>query len=401
MRVAVLLYLLFCSPGIAQVRTWTDASDRTIQATFLRQEGDRAILKLQDGREVAFPLEKLSTADREFVGLQPVERAEHLPGESGDGPSEKGSAPLNFDSPWPERITYNENPAISTVEENPAEKRFIYESANYRYICDVRLAQSVVKGFAVMFEATNLYCGSLPLGLNGGSAPSGKHRIYLFETQQDYIKAGGIPDSAGVFISGKENRVMVPLTSLGVRPVGSGYMLDRDRSSKTLPHELTHQLTPGVYFSEGSRGWFTEGLAEYIAVTPYRSGAYNVRSNFRDIVEYVTAYGDKERGGRALGKEITLPALESFMLQSYAEFMEGGQISYGSALLITTYFFHLDGEGDAKRIVAFLKALREGKKGKEALAALLDGRTFEELEKDIIREWGRKGVKFTFLPGKH
>ena len=47
-------------------------------------------------------------------------------------------------------------------------------------------------------------------------------------------------------MSGKE-AVFVPLTSLGVRPVGSGYMLDRKKSNKTMPHELTHQLTPSSY----------------------------------------------------------------------------------------------------------------------------------------------------------
>ena len=54
------------------------------------------------------------------------------------------------------------------------------------------------------------------------------------------------------------------------------------------------------------------------------------------------------------------------------------------------------GEGDGKRIKAFLKVLREGKEGEKALDVLLDGRTFEQLEKDIVKAWGRKGVDFTF-----
>ena len=56
---------------------------------------------------------------------------------------------------------------------------------------------------------------------------------------------------------------MVPLESLGVRTLGSGYTLDRGKSNNTLPHELIHQLTPPPYFRHGSVGWFIEGIAEY------------------------------------------------------------------------------------------------------------------------------------------
>ena len=97
-----------------------------------------------------------------------------------------------------------------------------------------------------MFEATHQFCRTLPLGLNGGVKTNDKLQIYLFEKFNDYLKADGKPGTAGIFMSGKE-AVFVPLTSLGVRPVGSGYMLDRKKSNKTMPHELTHQLTPSSY----------------------------------------------------------------------------------------------------------------------------------------------------------
>jgi hypothetical protein len=84
------------------------------------------------------------------------------------------------------------------------------------------------------------------------------------------------------------------------------------------------------------------------------------------------------------------------MLQSYASFQEQPQLSYGCGLLITTYFLHMDGDGDGKRIKAFLKSLRDGKDTDEALNALLDGRTFEQLETEMAKTWGRKGVSFTF-----
>jgi hypothetical protein len=384
MRTISFSLLLLSLTHAAELRSWTDIQNRKIEATLLRVEDKTVIFKLKNGSEIPYPMAKLSLADCKYLEELIVSPT-----------SEKTGQSLNFDQPWPERIKFSEDPEVNTVEEDAEKKRFIYESANYRYVCDVRLAKSVVKGFAVMFEATHLYCRSLPLAINGGKAVDNKHQILLFEKIDDYVKAGGPPTSAGVFI-GAKGVVMVPLTSLGVKPVGSGYMLDRDKSSKTLPHELVHQLTPEKYFEKGSAGWFTEGLAEYIAVTPYRSGAFSVRGNQKDIFDYATGFGSKDMGGRALGTKIGLPALKSFMLQDYSEFLEQAQLNYGSGLLITNYFFHLDGEGDGKRMKSFLKALHEGVECEKALDLLLDGRSFNQLEEDIVKAWSRKGVDFTF-----
>ncbi len=382
MRFLSVFPLFLALAQAAEVRSWTDVQDRKIEATMLRVENQTVILKLKDGREVPYPLAKLSAADGKYVD------ANRTP------PTDDGKT-LNFDAPWPDLIRFSEDPEINTVEENTDKKRFVYESANYRYVCDVRLAKSVVKGFAVMFEATHLYCRTLPLAINAGIKTDGKYQIILFEKSEDYTGAGGPAGSAGVFIGGK-NAVLVPLTSLGVKPVGSSYMLDHDKSSNTIPHELTHQLSPQEYFAEGAMGWFSEGIAEYVANTPYRSGIFSVRGNQKSIIDYVTGYGSKDKGGRALGTKIQMPALKSFMLQTYASFQEQPQLGYGCGLLLTDYFLHLDGDGDGKRIKAFLKALRDGKEGEDALKVLLDGRTFEKLQEDFTKAWGRKGVDFTF-----
>ncbi len=139
---------------------------------------------------------------------------------------------------------------------------------------------------------------------------------------------------------------MVPLTSLGVRPVGSGYMLDRDKSSKTLPHELVHQLTPDRYYAPGSMGWFTEGIAEYVATTPYRSGSYNVKTELQAHrrIRHRLREG-RQRRPRARRPRSTSGSLEKFMLQPYSSFTSDAQINYGCGLLITNYFLHMDRDG--------------------------------------------------------
>lgn len=370
-------------------RIWTDDRGRNTKATLLRVDNDNAILQLPSGKQSSFPIAKLSKDDQLWI-------KNFSQKQSPSDVSNAEEAKLNFDDPWPERVKYVQDPTIVTVKEDKDTKEFIYESANYRYRCDVRLSSSLIKGFAMMFEATHQFVRELPLAVNGGSKINGKYEILLFEEVNDYVSAGGPPGSAGVYIGGK-NIVMVPLSSLGVKKYGSGYTLDRNKSSKTLPHELTHQLTPSPYYAAGSMGWFTEGLAEYVAVTPYfSSGYYNVDSNSKPIIEYATAYGKYGDGGRGIGKEIKLGPLKNFMLQSYQSFISDAQFNYACGMLISNYFFHMDRDEDGARIKKFLKALREGKHGEEALEVLLDGQTWQELEKEIAKAYSSKGVKFTF-----
>lgn len=352
---------------------------------MLSLDGNSVMLELKDGRKVPVPLARLSAADAEHA---------RNAGSGAQAAASGGAQGPNFTSEWPERIRFTEDPEIRVVAEDTAAKNFVYESANYRYLCDVRLTTSVVKGFAVMFEATYLYCRALPLGLDGGDRRDGKLIVRLFEQFHDFVNAGGIPMSNGIYQS-HTGEVLVPLTSLGVRSLGSGYTLDRNKTSKTLPHELTHQLTPLAYLTGPTRGWFSEGIADYIAVTPYRSGTFTLRGNIDEFITYVTAF-NKNRVGWNLGRDIKLPRLREYMLQPYEAFLANAPLNYGSALLITYYFMHMDGEGDAKRLKAMLKAIRDGQDAEQALKALLDGRSFEELEKEITKAWRRKGVEFTF-----
>lgn len=398
-RRCFLLFALVLSLAQSSARTWTDRQGKKIEAALVAADDIEVVVRLKSGKIATIPLIRLSDEDQDYaqnwVPGQEDEEKEEAKGEGGEGADDDG---LNFDDPWPDKVKFDGDLLISTIEEDKEKSRFIYESANFRFVVDVRLSQSVVKGFALMFEATQLYCRTLPLGIAGGERTDGKYQVVLFETKEDYIKAGGPPSSAGVFMSGPgRNMVMVPLTSLGVRPVGSGYMLDRDKTNGTLIHEITHQLTPGCYYVSGARGWFSEGIAEYLTATRYRNGSFTVRSIFSDAKDYATSYGRDNERGRALGQSITAPPLEKFIMMSYSRFAgQSANFNYGFGLVLTTYFLHMDGEGDGARMKSFLKGLHAGKSDQEALDILLDGRTFKELEDEIVKAWGKKGIDISF-----
>lgn len=403
-------------------RTFTDVNDRKIEAEITQVFDDEVELKMsKNGKLYKVPFTKLSAADNQFIkewqkrqneeSEKEAEKAEE--NESSEGSKKViirrsrrgGAAELkkkyglkdNFDDEWPDLVKTDINPEIGTSTEQGSTNRFIYLSPNYEFISDVELSKNVVKKFAVLFEATRTFCKELPIATMKAHVPGAQFRnkILLFETKESYIKNGGPPQSAGVFI-GSKGIVMAPLESVGVKKVGSSYMFDYKGSNKTLPHEITHQLTDEEYYASGSMGWFSEGLAEYVANTPYRSGKFMLKTNLSSIKAYATEYGKKGRGGRALGDKISAPDLKTYMLQPYSSFVANANLNYGLGMMITYYFFHWDGEGDRANITAFLKALKEGKEGEEVLAVLLNGRSWDDLEKAISKAWRSRGVRITF-----
>jgi len=400
-RYFIIVLCFFCiSATSLHARIFTNAKGQKIHASITNVAGDDVQLMLtKNGKSYAIPISSLAKADQDYIKKWEQDNAKK------DKPIKKNEAekvksvdmPHNFDASWPELISMDIDVEITVEEEDKEKKRFVYHSPNYEFICDVGLSKNVVKKFAVLFEATREYCRLLPISTMKAHVPGAqfRHKILLFENKEDYVKNGGPSQSAGVFISrGGNGIVMAPLSSLGLKRVGSSYMYDYKGSNKVLPHEITHQLTDHEYYRAGARGWFSEGLAEYVAVTPYRSGKYMVKSNFSAIRAYVTDYGKKGRGGRALTDKIKAPDLQEYMIQSYAGFTSNANFNYGLGLLITYYYFHM--ENDRSNITAFLKALKDGKNVDEALAILLNGRSWDEMEEQISKAWKSRGVKINF-----
>jgi hypothetical protein len=389
-----LVLLLLVLPVVSangEVRIWKDDKQREVRAKFLGLDnGNLVRLELENGRQATFPLANLSQACRSYV-------ATHVAAEN-DDPSRAEAGKENFTTPWPTRVGCAENLNIEIISENIEAKEFVYSSTNFRFISDAKLTAKVVKEFAGMFEATWAYCNAIPLGLGKGELTDGKYLIKLFERRQDYYAAGGaaFPGSSG-FFSGEMKRIIIPFDSLGLRKVGSAYTVDRSTYNRILPHEITHQLTPVPYFGNTSPNfWLSEGLADYVATTPYSSGSYNLRNHRKDLVEYVTGHSGVDGIGRDLGSKIDVMPFKDFMLLPVEAYGASGNLNYGVALLIVYYFIHLDGEGDAARFKAYCQALLKGESSDEATKLLLDGRSLEQLEEAIHKAWRTHGVSLKF-----
>lgn len=369
----VLVYTHFFATW-TEARTFTNATGVKIEAEIVEVNGPNVILKMR-GKNYPVEISTLSEADQAYI-------KEWIEAKDSEGP------PVNWDSPWPKTISTDISQEIEIIQEGP--DKYIYASPHYEFHCNVRLNKSVVKRFSLLFEATNQYMRELPLGMSKPHKEK-RFRIELWETKADYVSNGGPPSSAGVYFSGRDT-VSVPLSSLGVKKVGSSYSVDHKAENGTLSHEICHQLTDVEYYKPGSRGWFTEGLAEYIKCSGYRSGKFNV-NDLRNLKAFVTGYGEDGRGGRAIGDEISMPSFEKWTNQSYSSFLDNPQVNYGVGALVVYYFFHMDQNKDAANIKEFLKTLKTGADGEAAMEALLNGRTIEKLEADITKAWRSRGVK--------
>ncbi len=389
-------------------RTWTSKEGKTIDADIVAKTATTVDLKMtKGGKTVTLKLDRLSQADRDFIEkwTNPEQKKEDEKKDekedafsddkdTGMPKGEKGAKEEYFTAPWPKLISAS---AGEITEKKGDDGDFIYMSEHYEFICNAELSGAVVKRFATLFEATYQYVRALPLGNSKAhSTAGGKYKIYLFETKEQYFQAGGPQGSAGVFMSGKQI-IMVPFESLGLIKGSSSWRVDYEKTNKTLPHEITHQLTDEEFFNAGSRGWYTEGLSEYVAVTPYRGGKFSVNSVDRAVKEFTTGFSRKDNRGRNIGTEITAPDLKSFMDMSYSDFAGAqGNFNYAFGALLVTYFCHYDGEEDAANLKNFLRAMKDGKGGDVAQKELLKGRSWDEMEEDIAKAWSKRGVKIDF-----
>ncbi|MFD2159379.1 hypothetical protein ACFSW8_10750 [Rubritalea tangerina] len=371
-------------------RTWTDVKGRKIEADIVSKTTSAVVVK-KKGKEITIPLVKLSQADRDFVAGWEAPSDEVVKKDEGKVTDAKVEEYFNL--PWPKLISADNG--LEIEETSGPNETYVYRSPNYEFVSDTKLSKVVVKRFAVLFEATRLYVQQMPYASLKAYKEGANYKVMLFDSMNSYHRAGGPVGSAGVYIPSKDI-IMVPCQSLGLVRRGSSWALDYDKTNKTLPHEITHQLTDREYYAPGARGWFSEGFAEYIAATPYRSGKFTANKAESSIEQYVTNFSKKDGRGRNLGTEINAPDLKKFMMMSYGEFTANGNFNYGLGALLVTYFNHYDGEGDGENLKNFLRALKAGKKGEEALEALRAGRSFEELEADITKGWRKRGVKINF-----
>jgi hypothetical protein len=382
------------APSASLSRTWTAADGRSFQGVLLGVTDGKARVARADGQQFVLAPETLSAADQAFIREFVSQAPKAAPVVSGGMLAGYDPSKADFTSTWPREVDVPEDSKITVIEENEATNKYIYESPHFRFECDALLRSALLSKLATMFEVSYAAHREIPLG-NRRTRTTGtkKFRALLFETVEDYRKAGGPANSAGVYM-GENDAFMVPLDSLGVKKSGSAYTYDSKGDFHTLFHEITHQLWADYDMKAGI--WMVEGFAEYMALMPFRGNRITLTQGRAEIPDYALAYGKGGDGGRALGKEFSMPHLEEFMAMDQPTFYKNMNANYGCGLLLVYYFAELDGARDGKLLRDCFKAMHAGARGEEARKVLLNGRSYAELESQFAAAMRKCGAKVTF-----
>ncbi|HBJ85294.1 MAG TPA: hypothetical protein DDZ88_15745 [Verrucomicrobiales bacterium] len=376
------------------MRTWTSADGRKMEAAFIALEGDAVKVRMANGSTVDVPLTRLSAEDQAFAKSQTA-----APAPAATTPGEVAASKT-----WPRSFSLPDKPEVVVVKEDAEKNEYIYRSPHYEFQCDSKLGSNVVREFGRIFESTWMLNCLLPLDLK--PQPEKLREIFLarlFTNKSDYMEAGGIEGSAGVYMSGKK-ALMVPLQSLGVKMVGSRVSLENnsDDDMATLIHEITHQMMN--HWLGRLPTWYIEGSAEYVELLEYkRNGGFSLIGLNRQLQGYARRMNYS--GG---GKSFTMIELEELMnidgRRWAAALGKDGAATenYGSAGLLTYYFYHLDGNGDAANIIACLRELENVKTNEEEQAAvkkhLMRERTYAQLGEDVKKALRKEGIDISFFP---
>lgn len=384
------------------MRKWTSADGRVIEAAFVGLEGESVRIKSGNGTAFVVPLARLSAEDQAWAKAE-GEKKTPAAGATAIG------QPV-AEKVWPRSVGLDDKPEVVTVREDAEKKEFIYRSPHYEFICDSKLGANVVREFGRLFEATYLLNCKLPLDLKPKPEPLREFfQARLYTEAEDYFKNGGVQGSGGVYSRG-DKALKVPLRSLGVKMVGSRVSLDKagDDDNATLIHEITHQMMN--HWLRFLPTWYTEGSAEYAEILEYNpSGRFSLSGLRQRLEDYATRCNlwqttpfkmldlkelmeiESEAWSAALVKPVRVANVTGATQASQ---------NYGSAGLLTYYFYHLDGNGDAGNIIAYLRAIEaagnEADERELAKKHLLRDRTYEQLQVDVKKGLKKEGIQVEF-----
>ncbi|WP_395737517.1 SHD1 domain-containing protein [Prosthecobacter sp.] len=390
--------LLQAQTAAPAMHTWTSTDGRKIEAAFVAMEGEGVKIRMANGSTFTVPLNRLSAEDQTFAKNQGAAGAGTTA-----GAAERGAPAAS--KTWPRSVALEEKPVVTVVKEDAEAKEFVYRSPHYEFQCDSKLGTNVVREFGRMFEATWLINNVLPMDFQPKPEPLRNYFLArLFTEKSDYMSEGGMEGSAGVYSRGKK-ALMVPLSSLGVKMVGNRVSLEQgsDQSNATLIHEITHQMMN--YWLNKLPTWYVEGSADYVSLLEYNSnGRFSLIGLNRRLQGYTKRKYSPAAGGEGYGM-IDLEELMTIEGDRWAAALADGgpaTANYGSACLLTYFFYHIDGKGDAANLIAYLRQVQDAKTKEEKEAAvkahLLRERSYAQLSEEVKKGLRKEGVDVTFFP---
>lgn len=369
---ACLVLAALRAAGAEAPRTWSPRAGAPFEASLLAADGLRATFDLPARGKAVVALADLSLQDAGFVRewraasrRRPLIDPDRL-------------------APWPAQAAAESTEARFVGEDAGT---FVFESAHFRLISELKLPLGTVRDLATVFEATRALLIALPLGTHAGGERE-KYPVHFAATAESYQQLGGAGGSGGSY-DPRRRRMLVLLPNLGIEQRPTGLVLDHRRNLFVLRHEVTHQLL--APWQAPWPMWLHEGFAEFVAALPFAQDRYTLSNPGAGLHSYVLKWRTK-RDGRTL--RLVPPA--RLMAISGSEWLQSVEQTsaydcYNSAALLTWFFLQQDG---GRPFAAFIDALRRGVPVEEAERVhLLRGKSREALAVEVMALAKRMGLE--------
>ncbi len=154
-------------------------------------------------------------------------------------------------------------------------------------------------------------------------------------------------------------------------------------------HELTHQN----FVFNNLPIWCNEGWAEYVGYVPY----VGEDLDFTRCYAVILHKAKQQASGNALSFPFTLEEFLTMNQEQMYSYMGQGKDTYTLAVMIITYYVHLDGKKGVEALKKYMQALLDGKSQDEAKEHLIaPHKNAKKLQKDFIKTWKSKKVTVSF-----
>lgn len=384
--VITLSFLALLAFQCLAARTWTDSYGRTFEGELISADSQNVVLNIQ-GRNRVISLSSLSQEDRDWVQSNVGKKRSVV-----EEPKRSSNAPDAKFNKRAGQIQANPYAEVKRIEANRAEKRWVYVTENFEFVCDEDLGLGEMRNFVWMFEAIWKFCEEWPIDLPRLRAQEKvRMKTLLVKEMEDYYRQGGVKGSSGVYLTARD-LILVPFDSLGEFHLGAGNKRRYKIDNHVLRHEITHQLMRG---QTQQAAWFIEGAAEYVATVPFSGYRMQLFKHRSAAVNYIIHTNYRLGTYEPAGRSMKLMPLKEFMNLNYGEFLTT-EHSYKYALMIFYYFAKLEGEKDGALLKAYTKALQRDKPEAEAQKLLLKGGSWEQLQREIALAWNQLGIRIQF-----
>ena len=302
---------------------------------------------------------------------------------------------------WPRSVALKNTPEVRIVTEDASNDEYIYHTEHFEFCCDAPVGPDAVRHFARVFEATWMLNCQLPLDLRPAPETMRKwFRARILSTDEAYL-ATGAPVGSGGFYSRSDKTIYVPISNLGMSVVaGKRVQVDRSvESNETLIHEITHQMMSR--WLPRLPVWYSEGSAEYTGIADFVHGRFFLSSMETRLKNALRNRGAVVQGNTVHYPMISISELLAIQHQEWGAALagEGAGQNYTSALLLTYFLYHLDGDKKASNLIGWLRDIEKGTPTAEALRThLLAGRKVAKLESDLREAYRKIGIELVMQP---